>query len=188
LPSDHDGNLPRLEPGRAHIELADREGVDDGDRVTRNRSLDDPGRRLGHHQQLTEAALRLRVLTDDAQPARAAVDQPDRHRCHPAPDRERVTAPRAVTDDLAHELVPHHDVAVGVVQRSPRRVVDRELWMIHEMDVGSADRGAERLQQQITLSGNRIGGIADLEPPTSQHHCAQSFFISRLFEILFSTF
>jgi hypothetical protein len=47
--------------------------------------------------------------------------------------------------------------------------------MVHEVNVGSADRGAERLQQQLALSGNRIGGFTDVQLAASQHHSAQGF-------------
>ena len=171
--ADHDRDLPRLESGRPYVELADRECVDDGDGVARYRSLDDLRRRLGHNEQLAEAALRFGMLTDDAQTADASVDQPDRHRRDARTDRERIAASGTVADDLAHELVPHHNVAVGVVQRPPCGVVDRELGVVHEMDVRGADRRAERLQQKVALAGNGIGGLPDLQPAASQYDCAQ---------------
>jgi len=78
---DHDWDLTLLDACRADVELADREGIDDGDRVARYGSVDNLRCRLGHNEQLTETALRFGMLTDDAQASCAAVDQPDRHRC-----------------------------------------------------------------------------------------------------------
>ena len=66
--------------------------------------------------------------------------------------------------DLANELMTHDDVAVGVVQRAASRVIDGKFGVVHEMDVGGADRCAERLQQKITLPGNGIGGLTNGQP------------------------
>jgi hypothetical protein len=49
-----------------------------------------------------------------------------------------------VTDHLTDELVTEHDVTVGVVEGAAGGVVDGEIGMIHEVDVGGADRRAER--------------------------------------------
>lgn len=76
---DDNRYLTGLEFGDADVILPDRKGIDDGDRVARGRSIDDPGRHLRYHKQLAEAALGLGMLTDDAQPAGAPVDQPNRH-------------------------------------------------------------------------------------------------------------
>ena len=151
--TDDDGYLTRLQIGGAHVELADREGVDDGDGITGDVSLDDPRGHLRHDEQLAEAALRLGMLTDDAQPASATVHQPDRHRRHTATDREGVAAAGPVADDLADELVTHHDVAFGVVQRASGGVVDPQFRVIHEVDVGGTDRRAEGLESKSPCPG-----------------------------------
>ena len=124
---------------------------------------------LGHHDELAEAALRLGVLPDD--PHGVEVDlavrtgEPDRHRRDPRTDRELVAAAGSVPDDLPDELVAHHDVAVGVVERSPGRVVDRHLGVVHEVDVRGADRRAQRPQEELPRTRHRVRGLTDLEPP-----------------------
>src|SRR5581483_1228199 len=95
----------------ADVELTDGERIDHGDRVAGHRSVDGPRRRLGYDEQFAEAPLRVWVLPDDAQPPCPAVDQPDRHRGHACSDGKRVAASRTVADDLADELVAHHNVS-----------------------------------------------------------------------------
>lgn len=113
------------------------------------------------------------MLTDDAHSARAAVDQPHGHGGHARAGGELVGATGTVPDDLTHEFVTEHDVALGVIQRAAGRVVDGEFRVVHEMHVGRADGGAQRAQQQLALAGDGVRGLADLQPTVSQHHCAQ---------------
>ena len=75
-----------------------------------------------------------------------------------------------MTDDFTDELVAEHDVAIHVVERAAGRVVDPHLRVIHEMHVRRADRGAQRSQQQLAGTGNRVGDLTDIEPPVAQHH------------------
>lgn len=100
------------------------------------------------------------MLTDDLCPVGAAVDQADRDRGDPGADRELVAAARAVSDDLADELMSEDDVTVRVIQRATRRIVDPELGMVHEMNIGRADRGTEHPQQKLTRTRYGIGDLA----------------------------
>ena len=156
--------------GRADVELADRKRVGQRHGVTGDVAVDGFGDRLGDHQQLGETALRLGMLADDAGTVGAAVHQPDGHGRHPGTDRELVGASGAVPDHLADELVTEHDVAVRVVQRPAGGVVDAELRVVHEVDIGGADRGGQRLQQEFTLPGYRVRGVSDLESSVLQNH------------------
>ena len=115
------------------------------------------------------------MLADDPQAAGTTVYQPDRHRGHPRSDREGVATAGPVTDDLADELVTHDDVAVGVVKRPSGRVVDREFRMVHEVDVGRTDRGAQGLEEQITRSWDRIRGVPDSQLAALQYDCTHQF-------------
>lgn len=160
--ADDDGDLARLDLRRPNVELTDGERVGQRDcvagDVTRNRF----GRRLRNHQQLTETPLGRRVLTDDAHAAGAAVDQAHRHRRHPQTDRKLVGAAGSMPDDLADELVPEHDVAVRVVQRTTGRVVDGQLRVVHEVHIGCADRGAQCPEQQFARPRCGVRCLADL--------------------------
>ena len=80
--------------------------------------------------------------------------------------------PAAVADDLADELVAHHDVAVGVPDEHPRGVV--RVRMVHVVDVRRADGGAHRSHQQLTGTGHRVGRLADLEASATQHQLRAS--------------
>ena len=147
---------------RSHVELADGERVGQRDGVAGDITLDRLGRHLRNHQQLAETALGLGMLTDDPHSAGPALDQADRHGRHARTDRELIGATRAMPDDLADEFVPEHDVALRVVQRTPRRIVDGELRVIHEVHVGRANRRAQRAQQQLALAGLGVRRLADL--------------------------
>ena len=95
------------------------------------------------------------MLADDSQPAGATVDQSDRHGRHPRTDREGVAAAGPVADDLADELMTHHDVAVGVVQRAPGRIVEPSSgWSMKW--TSDAQIAVLNAAQQITLSWNGI--------------------------------
>jgi hypothetical protein len=153
-----------LEIRRANVELADGERVGQCHGVAGHLTRDGFGRRLRNHKQLSETALRLGMLTDDAHSTGAAVDQAHRHGRHARTGGELVGAARPMSDDLAHEFVAQHDVAIGVVQRAAGRVVDGELGMIHEVHVGRADRGAQRAQQQLARPGFGVRRLADLQP------------------------
>ena len=72
--------------------------------------------------------------------------------------------------DLADEFVTEHDVAIGVVQRPPGGIVDAEFRVVHEVDIGRADRGGQRPQQQFTLAGHRIGDLPDRQISVLQDH------------------
>src|ERR1700749_4840 len=110
------------------------------------------------------------MLADDSHTIGAAVDHADRDRRHPGADRKLFRAAGAMTDDFTDELVAEHDVAIHVVERAAGRVVDPHLRVIHEMHVRRADRGAQRSQQQLAGTGNRVGDLTDTEPPVAQHH------------------
>ena len=161
----------------AHVELADRERVDHRDGVVGHVAGHGACHRLGHDEELAEASLRLGVLPDHLRAADATVDEQDRHRGHARPDRELIGAAGPVADDLADELVAEHDVAVRVVDHAGRTAGGDRVVMIHEVHVRRADRGRERAQQQLALSGHGIGGLAHLEPPVSQHHCSHAFLL-----------
>src|SRR6202011_1733788 len=117
-----------------------------------------------------EAALRLRVLTDDPHAVRAAVDYPNGNRGDAGTDWILFGAVRRIPDDLADKLVAENDVAVGVIERAAGRIVDPHLRVIHEMHVRRADRGAQRSQQHLAGTGNRVSDLTDTEPPVAQHH------------------
>jgi hypothetical protein len=102
------------------------------------------------------------MLTDDAHSAGAAVDQPHRHRRDAGTDGELVSAARSVPDDLTHEFVAEHDVAFGVIQGPAGGVVDGKFGVVHEVHVGSTDRGTQRAQQQLARSGPGVGCFANL--------------------------
>ncbi len=86
------------------------------------------------------------MLTDDAQSAGTAVDQAHRHGRHPCTDRELIGTAGPMPDDLAHELMAEHDVAVAVIERATGRVVDGEFRVVHEVHVRRADGGAQCAQ------------------------------------------
>lgn len=154
---------PVLQPRRPHVELADGERVGQCDGIAGHVTRDWLGRHFRNHQQLTETALGFGMLPDDPHAAGAAVDQAHRHGRNARADRELLGAARAVPDDLAHEFVTEHDVALGVVQRAAGRVVDREFRMVHEVHVGRADRGAQRAQQQLAPARLGVRSLADLQ-------------------------
>jgi hypothetical protein len=162
--------LPWLHPRGAHVELSDRERVGQGHGIACYVAVDRFGQSLCDDHQFTEAALRLRVLTDDPRAVGAAVDQADRNGRHPGADRKLFCAARSMPDDLADEFMAEDDVAVRVVERAAGRVVDAHLRVIHEMHVRRADRGAQCSQQQLARAGNRVGDLSDVEPTVTQHH------------------
>jgi hypothetical protein len=114
-------------------------------------------------------------------PSAPPFDKPDRYRRHPGTDRESIGAVGAVPDHLADELMAKHDVAVRVVERPPRRVIDTEIRVVHEMHVRRADRGTQCAQQELAGTGYRVGSFADLQLATPQHHCSH---LNRLLAIL----
>src|SRR5438477_42194 len=78
---------------------------------------------------------------------------------------------RIASAATADELVSHHGVAALVVDEPARVVIRHDLRVIHVVDVGGADRGAERLQQHLAGTGDGIGRLPDLETAITQHHC-----------------
>ncbi len=75
------------------------------------------------------------MLTDDAHAAGATVDEAHRHGRHTRTDRELIGTAEPMPDDLAHELMAEHDIAVAVIQRATGRVVDGKFRVVHEVDV-----------------------------------------------------
>jgi hypothetical protein len=169
--ADDDRYLARRHPGGTDVELTDREGVDECHGIAGDVALDGSGQCLGNHHQFAEAALGFGVLTNDSRAVGTAVDQPDRNRRDSTAQRDRLRATGPVPDDLADELVPEHDVAIRVVQGTTGGVVDRQFGMVHEVDVRRADRGTERLQQQLAVTGHRVGRLPDRQLAVSQHDC-----------------
>ena len=115
-------------------------------------------------KQLAEASGRVRVLADHLH---GPAPHEGRDARDPTPDWELIGASRSVGDDLADELVAHHDVALGVPHEQPRRVV--RIRMVHVVDVGGAHGGADRLEQQLAVARHRIRRLAHLETSTTQH-------------------
>ena len=182
--ADDDRNLAGLDARRADVELADGECIGQRCGVGGDISRDGLGGRFRNHQQLSETALRLGVLTDDPHTAGPAVDEANRHRCYPGTECELVGAAWSMPDDFADELVAQHDVAVGVVERATGRVVDGKFGVVHEVHVGRTDRGAQRPQQQLTRSGLRVRCFPYLKSAIPQDHSAQSVrSLSRIIDI-----
>ena len=162
--AEHEREVPDGDRGAAHVVLADRERVDQRDRVARHAVGHRPGERLRQQHELAEAPGRVRMLTDDVH---TGVGQEHRHARDPGPDRELLARVGAVTDHLTDELVTHHDVELRVVRRQTSGIVDRLVGMVHVVDVRRADRGAE------DAPSNSPTGHRDrlrLEPPV-QHDC-----------------
>src|SRR5271163_2532837 len=113
------------------------------------------------------------MLTDDPHAAGPTVEQANGHRGYSGADRELIRASRSVPDHFADELVAEHHVLVRVIQRATGRVVDTEVWVVHEVHVRRTDRGAQRSQQQLTRSGLWVRCLADLQPPVSQNNSTQ---------------
>ncbi len=132
---DDNRNLTRPQPSRPHIELADRERVGQGDGVAGHIAGHRFGGGLRNHQQLGEAALRLRMLADDAQAAGSTLHQANGHRRHAGADGEIIRTAGAESDYLADKFVTEHDVAVWVVQRPAGRIVDRQFRVVQVMHV-----------------------------------------------------
>ena len=110
--ADDDGNLAGSDARAPDVELPDGERVDERDGVVGDVARNCSGHELGHDEELPEAALRFRVLTDDLGATGATIDQQDRHRGDACPDRELLGAAGTTGDDLTDELVSHHDVTV----------------------------------------------------------------------------
>ena len=160
--ADDDGHLALLDLCRPHVELADGERVGQRGGVARDVGRDGFGRHFRNHQQLSEAPRRLRVLTDDPHAAGTAVDQAYRYGSHPGADGELIRAAGPMPDHLADELVAEHDVLIRVIQRAPRRIIEAEIRVVHEVHVRCTDRGAQCPQQQLTRSGLWVRRIPDL--------------------------
>lgn len=170
--ADHDGDLAGLEPGGSDIELADCESVRQRDGVIRGAAGDGAGDRFSHYQQFGETPWGVRVLADDMGAVGATVDQPDGDRRGSATHGELIAAAGPVTDDLADELVAQHDVTVRVIERSAGRIVETEFGVVHEVDVGRADRGTEHPQEKLAGTRYGIRDLADLELTGPEDNCA----------------
>lgn len=103
------------------------------------------------------------MLADDVGAVGTTVDQPDGDRRGSGTYRELIAAAGPVTDDLSDELMTQHDVTVRIIERSAGRIVDPEFGVVHEVDVGRADRGAEHPQEKLTGTRYGIRDLADLE-------------------------
>src|SRR5262249_26481008 len=169
--ADDDGDLAGPDRGAAHVELADRESVDQRDGVGVDPVGHGAGHGLGHDEQLTEAARSLRVLADDldAHSPDTIGNEEDGHGGHAGADREDAGTLRAVGDDIANELVAKDDVAVGVVDHPRRSAHGDRIVVIHEVHVGCADRRTHRADEQLARSGDRIRRLSDLELPVAEH-------------------
>ena len=112
-------HLAGLRSATAHVELADRERVDQRDRVV-GHAVRAP--RAPSSRTTSNSSPKLPGASGCWPITRAPAPSPisDRHGGHPRADREVVRAARTVADDLADELVTHDDVAVGV-PHEPRR-------------------------------------------------------------------
>ena len=128
-----------------------------------------PGDRLGHQEQLAEAAGCVGVLSDHLPPFRPSERRDARY---PRPDRKLTRATRPEGHHLTDEFVTHDHVPVGIPHKQPRHVVG--IRMVHVVDIRRADRRADRPHQQSPLPGYWGGRLAYLEPTASQHHCTQA--------------
>ena len=92
----------------------------------------------------------------------------------------QVVAPRPELDDLAAELVAHHDVALRDEGHGPERIgwltvveLGGELELLasvaQQVQVAAADAAGDDLGQYLSWSGDRVGELVDTELPIAHH-------------------
>jgi hypothetical protein len=173
--ADDEGDLTGDDARERYVSLADCERVRQGNCICVGVGRYHPGERLADEEELTEAARRVGVLADHLH---APGPEKSRDARDPSADRELVRTSSTVADNLADELMTHHDVTVSIPDEHPRRVV--RVRMVHVVNVRGTDRGAHRSQQQLTRARYGVFRLADLEASTTQHRRAHLASPSRI--------